>query len=158
MRPQLFLPVLVVSMSLRASEARVQMKDLPDPVRKTVMEQTQRGRLAQFPGQPAASLHGLSKEVENGKTFYEAETTQDGKAVDILIDASGAIVEIERSISLDAIPEAARSALERRAGSDKVLSVESVTKGATTSYEAVIQRNGRRSEVAVNADGSSKEQ
>jgi len=34
------------------------------------------------------------------------------------------------------------------------LRVESVTKGSTVSYEAVIRKNGKKSEVAVNSDGS----
>jgi hypothetical protein len=35
------------------------MSDLPDPVRKTVLEQTRRAKLV-----------GLAKEIENGKTLY----------------------------------------------------------------------------------------
>jgi hypothetical protein len=44
--------------------------------------------------------------------------------------------------------------LQAKAGSGKILSVESVTKGSTVSYEAVIEKDGKKSEVAVNSDGS----
>jgi uncharacterized membrane protein YkoI len=108
----------VASLSLLASETRVQMKDLPEPVQKTVQEQTK-----------TAKLRGLAKEVENGKTFYEAETTVNGKSRDILIDATGAIVEVEEATTLASIPEAAQKAFKTAAGSGKILTVETVTKG-----------------------------
>lgn len=127
-----------------AQEIKVQMKDLPPAVQKTVQEQTR-----------TAKLRGLSKEVENGKTFYEAETTLNGKSRDVLIDPAGAVVEVEEATTLAAIPEAARKAFQQRAGAaGKILSVETVTRGTVTDYEAVIQKAGKKSEVAVHADGS----
>jgi uncharacterized membrane protein YkoI len=134
------------SMALWAAETRVLMKDLPEPVQKTVQEQTKN-----------AKLRELVKEVENGQTYYEAETIVNGKSRDILIDPSGTVVEVEEATELARIPEAARKALEASATSGKILKVETVTKGSTVSYEAVIQKDGKKSEVAVNADGSMKE-
>lgn len=137
--------VALSSLLLLASETRVQMKDLPQPVQKTVQEQTK-----------TAKLRGLAKEVENGKTFYEAETTVNGKSRDILIDPTGAIVEVEEATTLESIPEAAQKAFKTAAGSGKILRLETVTKGSVVSYEAVVQKGGKKSEVAVNADGSIK--
>jgi uncharacterized membrane protein YkoI len=119
------------------------MKDLPPPVQKAVEEQIK-----------TAKLRGLSREVEHGKTYYEAETTVNGKSRDILMDSTGAVVEVEEATAFESIPEAAQRALRTKAGSGKILSVESVTKGSVVSYEAVIQKNGRKSEIAVNSDGS----
>ena len=135
----------LASLSLLASETPVQMKDLPAAVQKTVQEQTK-----------TAKLRGLAKEVENGKTFYEAETTVNGKSRDILIDATGAIVEVEEATTLESIPDAAQKAFKRAAGSGKIVKLETVTKGSVMSYEAVVQKGGKKSEVAVNADGSIK--
>ena len=133
-----------VPVAMLAQETKVEMKNLPQAVRKTVQEQTRN-----------ATLRGLSKEVEHGETFYEAETTVEGKSRDVLINASGAVVEVEEATTLSAIPEPARKAFEQRAGiSGKILRVESVTRGSSVSYEAVIQKGGRKSEFAVNADGS----
>ena len=125
-----------------ASETRVQMKDLPEPVQKTVKELIK-----------TAKLRGLNKEVENGKTSYEAETTLNGKSRDVEMDASGVIVEVEEAAELAGIPAAARKALETSAGAGKILKVESVTQGKTVSYEAVVEKNGKKSEVSVSADG-----
>ena len=141
----LFVSVSIASLALFAAEKRVQMKDLPEPVQKTVREQTK-----------TAKLRGLAKEVEDGKTFYEAETTVNGKSRDILIDPTGAVVEVEEAAELASIPEAAQKTLKSAAGAGKILSVETVTKGSTVSYEAVVQKSGKKSEVAVNADGSLK--
>jgi uncharacterized membrane protein YkoI len=119
------------------------MKDLPAPVQQTVKEQTKN-----------AKLRGLAKEVENGNTYYEAETVANGKNRDVLIDPSGKVVEVEEEIALNSVPEQARTGLEKLAGGGKIVRVESVTKGSVVSYEAVVQRNGKKSEVAVNADGT----
>ena len=140
-----FVVPALATVALYSSETRVQMKDLPEAVQRTVKEQTK-----------TAKLRGLAKEIEDGKTFYEAETTLNGKSRDILIDTTGAVVEVEDAVSLNSLPEAARKAIQAKAGSGKILTVESVTKGSVVSYEAVVQKNGKKSEVAVNADGSSK--
>ncbi len=132
----------------RANETKVQFKDLPPAVQKTVQEQERNG----------AVVLGYSKEMENGKTFYEAETRLNNKSRDILVDVSGTVVEVEEAVSLASLPAAVQKVLRTHADSGKILSVESVTKGSTVSYEAVIQKNGRKSEIAVNADGTMKKE
>jgi len=51
-----------------AGEMKVKMNDLPPAVQAAVKEQSK-----------GAAIRGLSKEVENGKTEYEAELTVDGQ-------------------------------------------------------------------------------
>jgi uncharacterized membrane protein YkoI len=126
-----------------AGESSVKMKDLPPAVQKTVQEQTK-----------GAQIKGLSKEVEKGVTMYEVETMVNGKSRDLLIDANGGLVSVEEPVTLDAIPAAAKAALEKAAVGGKIKSVESVTKGQTVTYEAVIAKGSKKSEVAVAADGS----
>ena len=48
----------------------------------------------------------ISKETENGKTTYEAETTVNGKSRDVSFDKTGAIVAVEQEVDLDSIPAA----------------------------------------------------
>lgn len=128
---------------LGAAETPVKMDQLPAAVRQTVLEQTK-----------GAQIRGFSKEVEHGKTYYEAETMRDGKSRDILMDSSGAVIEVEEQVTLDTIPEAARRAIEARQGAGKVIKVESVTRGSKVSYEALISKGGKKFEVAVGADGT----
>jgi hypothetical protein len=54
---------LLASTTAHAEEKRIRREDLPPAVEKTVAEQSQR-----------ATIKGFSKEVEHGKTYYEAET------------------------------------------------------------------------------------
>jgi len=143
--PSLVTSIALVACAGLAAEKKVQMKDLPAPVQKTVQEQTKN-----------AELKGLSKEVEDGKTFYEAETMVNGKSRDVLIDPSGAIVEVEEAVALDSIPGPAKTAIEKYAQGGKIQKVESVTKGAAVSYEATVNKGGKRSEFAVEADGRKK--
>jgi uncharacterized membrane protein YkoI len=128
-----------------AAEKKMKLADLPAPVQKTVQEQTK-----------SAELKGLSKEVEDGKTFYEIETTANGKSRDLLVDPEGQIVEVEEATTLDAVPAPVKAALEKAAQKGKILTVETVTKGTAVSYEAVVSKNGKKSEVAVEADGTIK--
>ena len=89
--------VALGTLALVASEIRVKMSDLHLAVQKTVKEQTR-----------GARIRGFSKEVENGKTYYEAETMVNGKSRDILMDSTGTVVEVEEQTDLNSIPVAAR--------------------------------------------------
>ena len=84
-----------------AAETKVKLEDLPGPVRTSVQQQLN-----------GAELVGLTKEKEKGKTSYEVETKRNGKTRDILLDASGAVTEVEEEIDLAAVPAAARAALD----------------------------------------------
>ncbi len=126
------------------ADQRVKLQDLPQAVQKSVKEQTAN-----------ATLLGLSKEVENGKTMYEIETKVNGKGRDLLVDKTGAIVEVEEVVDLSAIPASAKAAIEKRAAGGTIKKVESVTHGSTVSYEAAVRtKTGKNVEVDVNADGS----
>src|SRR5215467_10945364 len=115
----LFCASLVISAGVKAqdSEMRIKMKDLPAAVRKTVEEQSK-----------GATLRSLSKEVENGKTFYEAELKVDGHNKDVLIDATGAVVEIEEQVALSGLPAEVKATIQKAAGKGKITAVESITK------------------------------
>ena len=126
----------------RAAETKVVKKDLPAAVQKAVEEQSK-----------GAVVRGFTKEVENGKTEYEAELTVDGHAKDISFDPAGNVVSVEEQVKLDSIPEAARSAIQKSAGSGAVRKVELVTEGGKTFYEASIRRGGKSSEIQVDKDG-----
>jgi uncharacterized membrane protein YkoI len=135
-----------IGLAAFAAETAVRMKDLPPAVQKTVTEQTK-----------GARIKGMSKEVEKGKTMYEVETMVNGKSRDLLIDASGSLVSVEEAVAIDSIPAPAKAALEKLAAGGKIKGVESVTKGQTVTYEAIIVKGVKKSEVVVAADGSIQE-
>jgi hypothetical protein len=124
-------------------ERKVTRRDLPAAVAKTVDAQSH-----------GATIRGYSEEKENGQTFYEVELRVNGHTRDVLIDANGAVVEMEEEVDLAALPAAVRDALNAGAGSGKIGVVESVTKGGQiVAYEAHVTTNGKKSEVKVGPDG-----
>jgi uncharacterized membrane protein YkoI len=141
---------VLLSTGIFAAEKRVKMTDLPAGVQRTVQQQSK-----------GAVIRGLSKEVENGKTYYEAELKVNGHNKDLLIDPTGAIVEVEDEVARDSVPQAAKAALDKQAGKGKVLSIESITKDhALVAYEAKIKTaGGKTTEVRVTPEGTpAKEQ
>jgi hypothetical protein len=143
-RKALLITLLAASAGVvAASEKPVKITDLPPAVRQSVDRETK-----------GATLRGLSKETEKGKVYYEAETAVDGRNRDILFNESGNVVEIEEQVSLERVPAGARAAIEKYAAGGKVLSVEVVTRKTSTSYEAQVQKAGKKSEVKVSPEGA----
>jgi uncharacterized membrane protein YkoI len=145
------LPTLLFSWSLlvfgtaQASEKKVKMRDLPKAVQQTVQEQSK-----------GATIGGLSKEVEHGKTYYEVELKVNGHGKDILIDPAGAIVEVEEEVTMASLPPAVKAAIEAKAGKGRIVKVESITKkNALVAYEAQVNTAGKKSEIKVTPEGKS---
>jgi uncharacterized membrane protein YkoI len=128
-----------------AAEKKIELKDLPPAVQKTVAEQTKN-----------AELKGLSKETEHGVTSYEIETIANGKHRDLLVDAKGNMTEVEEETPIDSIPAAAKAAIEKKVATGKITMVEAVTKnGAIALYEAsYTTKAGKKAEFAVKPDGT----
>jgi uncharacterized membrane protein YkoI len=136
--------VALLAANLAGAEKPLKMENLPPAVQKTVQEQSK-----------GATIRGLSKEEENGKTFYEAELKVNGHNKDLLIDPTGSIVEVEEQVTLESLPSAVKTALEKRAGKGKIAFVESVTKGGSVvAYEAKIKTAGKTSEIKVSPEGA----
>ena len=126
-----------------AQEKKIQRSELPPAVEKAVAAQSH-----------GATIRGFSQEREKGQTYYEAEMTVNGKSKDVLMDASGAIVEVEEQVEMDTLPAAIREVLQAKAGQGKILKVESVTKhDKLVAYEAKVTTGGKKSEIQVGPDG-----
>jgi len=134
---------LATAWLVQAQEKKVKREDLPAAVEKTVAEQIK-----------GATVKGFSKEVEKGKTYYEAELIVNGHGKDILMDGNGDIVELEEQVALNSLSAPVREGLEKAAGSGKITKVESLTKGGKlVAYEAVVKTGDKKSEVQVGPDG-----
>jgi hypothetical protein len=78
----------------------------------------------------------------------------DGHSKDILMDENGTVVELEEQVLIESLAPLVRDGLHAKAGSDKLVKVEKVTKkGKLVAYEAKVCTNGKRSEVQVGPDG-----
>jgi hypothetical protein len=111
---KLLLALTTVTIAL----AGVKMKNLPEPVRKTVLEQTK-----------GAQIKNIGKEVEKGATMYEVETVVNGRTRDLMIDSAGAVVSVEEEVAIASIPAAAKAGIEKLADGATITKVEAVTKG-----------------------------
>jgi len=123
------------------SEKKVKMQNLPPAVQQAVKEHSQ-----------GATLRGLAKEVENGKTLYEAELITGGHSKDITFDPEGKVVSVEEEVALGSIPTGAREALQKSKG--KLLKLESVTENGVTAYEGHFRKGLKTSELKVDSNGN----
>lgn len=73
-----------------------------------------------------------------------------GRARDLILDATGAILVAEQEVGIETVPAAVKAAFESRG---KVLIVETVTKGKSITYEAQVEKNGKKIAVEVDANG-----
>jgi hypothetical protein len=126
-----------------SQERKIKRSDLPPAVEQTVAAQSE-----------GATIRGFSQEKENGQTFYEAEMMVNGHSKDILIDSTGGVAEVEEEVAMDSLPGPVKDGLQARAGKGKLGKVESLTKhDKLVAYEAVVQTNGKKSEIQVSPDG-----
>lgn len=130
---------------LAGQEKKIKRSDLPAAVEKTVVAQSE-----------GATIKGFTREKEDSKTFYEAEMIVKGHTKDVLMDETGAVVELEEEVVFDALPAEVKAGLVSKAGMGKIAKVESITKkGKLVAYEAQVVTNGKRSEIQVGPDGKS---
>jgi uncharacterized membrane protein YkoI len=134
--------MLIVS-SATGAEKKVAMKDLPPAVQKAVTEQSR-----------GAVIRGLTKEVENGKTEYEAELTVNRHGKDISFDSAGKIVSVEEEVTLESLSPAVRATIQKAVGTGTLEKVESVNEGGKSFYEASIRKAGKSSEIKVDVNGA----
>ena len=134
---------LAVAGSALAQEKKIKRSDLPAAVEKTVAEQSK-----------GATIRGFSEEQEKGKTTYELQMTVKGHSKDVQMDESGAVMEVEEQVALEALPTEVRAGLQAKAGKGQIAKVESITKkDRLVAYEAQVDTDGKKSEVQVGVDG-----
>lgn len=139
----LLLPLLLLGQSPdKETEKKVKMKDLPAAVQQAVKEQSK-----------GATLRGLSQEVKDGKTLYEAELRIAGRTKDVTFDTQGKVVAVEEEVALSSIPAPAREAIQKAVDGAKLLLVETVSERGSIFYEAHFKKGGQELEVKVDATG-----
>ncbi|MBO0858682.1 MAG: hypothetical protein J2P21_09485 [Chloracidobacterium sp.] len=84
----------------------MKLKSLPPAAQKTVEEQSK-----------GATIRGLSK---GGEGAYELELTVYGRSKDMIIDPTGAILEVEEGVILDSLAPEVRAEVEKNIGRAKL--------------------------------------
>jgi hypothetical protein len=142
--------VLLAGTQARAEDAttgtklKAKTQALPAAVRATLKER--------FPG---AKIRKWSKEKEGDIVAYDIEFKQKGRKLEADIAEDGKILNWEKTIPLEDLPEAARTAVEKKHPGAKVKEVMECIevkdgKDVLEGYEVVIQKT---IEMTVAADG-----
>jgi hypothetical protein len=135
--------IALVATGALGQEKKIQRSDLPPAVEDTVAVESR-----------GAVIRGFSMENENGQTYYEAEMTVNGHGRDVLIDKSGAVVEVEEQVPLESLSAAVKEGLQAKAGKGKIVKVESISKhDRLVAYEAKVLTGTKKGEIQVRPDG-----
>jgi len=133
----------VAALNSGAQEKQIKRSELPPAVEARVAAESS-----------GAVIKGFSEEKEKGQIHYEMELTVNGKSKDVTMDKAGNVLEVEQEVALEELPPAVQEGLKGKAGSGKIVKVESLTKHEKlVAYEADVVRNGQRSEIQVGPDG-----
>jgi hypothetical protein len=126
-----------------AQEKKIKRSQLPAAVETTVVKVSE-----------GATIKDFVSEVEKGQKFFEVSLNVNGHNKDILMDASGNIVEVEEEVALDSLPATVQEALRKAAGSGTIQTVESLTKNDhLVAYESHVKRGVKRFEIQVGPNG-----
>lgn len=135
--------LLISNAGAQRVETFVKMKDLPEPVRQTMLQQSAGERLRK-----------VIRKVENGNTSFEAEIKVNGRSRRVLIDETGAVLEIRDEIQSAGVPLALMAAIKKHAGEWKIASVYTITRNhEVVAYEAHLRKGVDRKEIKVGNDG-----
>jgi uncharacterized membrane protein YkoI len=102
---------------------------------------------------PGATIRGTAKETENGRTVYEVESLDKGKARDVIYSADGQAIEIEEVIDAAALPAPVTAAVKKMYPAATIVTAEKMTRGTTVEYELALEGAARKS-VAFRPDGT----
>jgi uncharacterized membrane protein YkoI len=128
-----------------AADKPIRFDDMPAVVQQAMLKEAK-----------GAKIKNTLVEVEDGKTFYEAETVLNDRTRDFLVDEKGNVAEVEEEIDLENVPAPVKAAVEKAAsGGGKITKLEEVKKGGkVTGYEATVVKNGKKKSLELNPDGT----
>jgi hypothetical protein len=141
--------MLFVTTALSAQEQPIAIKDAPSAVIQTVSMRF-----------PDARIAGVSKEIEEGRQFYEVTLKQKGRTIDVTTTLAGQLTLIEREITAGDLPAAVTKLLRTKYPRATYKIVEEVTTvsatGETPSFYEVLLVDAakQRLEVQIALDGS----
>jgi hypothetical protein len=131
----------------RADEEKIALDKVPKPVLKAFQDKF-----------PKANITAAIREVEDGKTLYEIESTQNGLGIDAVLKPDGEFVEIEKEVKPTDLPPAVTAAVESKYPKAKVKKAEEVIKGGKSLYEVTVETaDGKSAEVVVDKNGKPAE-
>jgi hypothetical protein len=102
---------------------------------------------------PNATIRGTAKETEGGKTVYEVESVENGKARDLMYNPDGTVIDIEDELNPADLPAPVGAALKKLYPSATIEVAEKLTRGTTIEYELQIT-GAKAKSVTFRPDGT----
>ncbi|MFC1502132.1 hypothetical protein ACFL6A_01810 [bacterium] len=106
-------------------------------------------------GYPEASVTGYTEEAEDGKIYYEISFELEGRKIDILYNVEGVVVELEKTISAEEMPDLIQEAIAKEITEYSLIRIEKVQKEGKFFYEAKIlnTKNDKKYELFFSESG-----
>lgn len=102
---------------------------------------------------PNATIRNCSRERENGKTFYEIESTDGTMERNVIFAADGSVSETEESVGAAALPEGIQKSIANAFAGYTIVHPERSTKGTVVQYEMVLAKGKKRIEITLGENG-----
>jgi Putative beta-lactamase-inhibitor-like, PepSY-like len=104
---------------------------------------------------PGAEIKEYSKELEDGKTYYEVACVFEGRRIDVLYHPDGSIAAIEEVVATDMLPEAVKTSMTNEFKGYSINLAEKVQKEGKVFYELKIKdsEGENRQEVLFSESG-----
>ena len=88
---------------------------------------------------PNATIRGTAQETEGGKTVYEVESVEKGKARDLMYNLDGTVISIEEEMNAADLPAPVSAAFKKLHPKATITLAEKLTEGTTVQYELQIK-------------------
>lgn len=140
-----------------ASQPGIALGDLPEPVRRTIHEESRGRTIADI------DLETWDGQQVYGQQVYEVEFEQPGRNAQIHVLQNGSLVRDERvgtgvaglfpGTQLEDLPLAAQKTIKDQAGSGKIKDIDKETRDGQTVYEVQLDKAGQDINLYVDAAG-----
>ncbi len=125
-------------------------KDTPIPLAQ--VPQAVRTTLSQYAKD--SEIKSASKGDDDGTAVYEFDIEQSGRKLEVSITPKGEFFGSEEVVALADVPDAPRATIAKLGQGATVVSVEkAIDKKKAVTFEAVIDKAGKKTEYAVNPAG-----
>ena len=134
--------LLVIPSLSYGGEEKISMTDAPSAVQAGVKKAVGDQKIEEF-----------SKEVEDGKTTFEAEFEVGGVDHSVTVAEDGKVIEEETDVALDALPKAVTEAVMKAEPSGKMKEAAKVTADGKSCFEVDLMVGEVKHEIKVDEAG-----
>jgi hypothetical protein len=102
---------------------------------------------------PKAKVKGYSTETENGKTYFEVESHQGKKTLDVSYLADGTLAETKEGVTAGDLPDSVKAAVKSNYPKGKITKAEKKTVGAIVTYELKVRTGKKHVRLEIDSNG-----